>query len=145
MIAFTSLLHCLLTFCDGSGFQCFGGLSVFKGWFKQFSNLNTWISPEGRWDSAVILQAVVQTGSSTKDKEYVSQTTSLLLLGDRLIDQHWTHARKKKKVTLVGKQEKFQFLKYHQFSFKFSCENWEDVFVLFGLLQILGTGIFKEL
>lgn len=53
--------------------------------------------------------------------------------------------KKKKKVTLVGKQEKFQFLKYHQFSFKFSCENWEDVFVLFGLLQILGTGIFKEL
>lgn len=96
MIAFTSLLNCLLTFCDGSGFQCFGGLSVFKSWFKQFSNLNTWISAEGRWDSAVILQAVVQTGSSTKDKEYVSQTTSLLLLGDRLIDQHWTHARKKK-------------------------------------------------
>lgn len=35
-----------------------------------------------------ILQAVVQTGSSTKDKEYVPQTSSLLLLGDRQIDQH---------------------------------------------------------
>lgn len=35
-----------------------------------------------------VLEAVVQTGSTTKDKEYVPQTTSLLLLGDKQRDQH---------------------------------------------------------